>query len=95
MLSDLHLHTCVSDGELEPPALIACAAACGIGRLAITDHDSLEAYRWGGGQVFETARSLGLELTVGTELDVLLDGREVHLLGYDVDLSVRGLGAHL
>lgn len=95
MLSDFHLHTCVSDGELEPPALLAHAVAHGIGRLAITDHDSLGAYRWGDGVVFEEAHRLGLELTVGTELDVLLDGREVHLLGYDLDLSARALGAHL
>jgi predicted metal-dependent phosphoesterase TrpH len=95
MVSDFHLHTCVSDGELEPPALLARAAAHGIRRLAITDHDSLGAYRWGDGVVFEEARRLGLELTVGTELDVLLDGREVHLLGYDVDLSAPALGEHL
>jgi hypothetical protein len=52
----------VSDGELEPPALRARAAAHGVGRLAITDHDSLGAYRWGDGVVFEEARRLGLEL---------------------------------
>jgi predicted metal-dependent phosphoesterase TrpH len=95
MLSDFHLHTCVSDGEMEPPALVARAAAHGIGHLAITDHDSLGAYRWGEGQVFEQAREVGVELTVGTELDVVLDGREVHLLGYDIDLSAAQLGAHL
>lgn len=95
MVSDFHLHTCVSDGELEPPVLLARAAAHGIRRLAITDHDSLGAYRWGDGVVFAEARRLGIELTVGTELDVLLDGREVHLLGYDLDLSAPLLGEHL
>jgi predicted metal-dependent phosphoesterase TrpH len=95
MLSDFHLHTCVSDGEMAPGALVARAAAHGIGHLAITDHDSLGAYRWGDGQVFEQARELGVELTVGTELDAVVDGREVHLLGYDVDLSAARLGAHL
>ena len=95
MLSDFHLHTCVSDGDLDPSALVACAAAHGIGHMAITDHDSLGAYRWGEGQVFEDARSLGVALTVGTELDAVLDGKEVHLLGYDIDLSAAELGAHL
>jgi predicted metal-dependent phosphoesterase TrpH len=95
MLSDFHLHTCVSDGELEPPALLARAAAHGIRHLAVTDHDSLGAYRWDNGIVFEEAHRLELELTVGIELDVLLDGREVHLLGYDLDLSAPALGAHL
>jgi len=95
MLSDFHLHTCVSDGDLDPSALVARAAAHGIGHMAITDHDSLGAYRWGEGQVFEDARRLGVALTVGTELDTVLDGKEVHLLGYDVDLSSAELGAHL
>jgi predicted metal-dependent phosphoesterase TrpH len=95
MVSDFHLHTCVSDGELEPPALLALAASHGIRRLSLTDHDSLGAYRWGDGAVFGEARRLGLELVVGTELDVLLDDREVHLLGYDLDLSAPALADHL
>jgi len=95
MLPDLHLHTLVSDGELEPPALVARAAAHGITHLSITDHDSLAAYRWGGGAVFTEARRLGLGLTVGIEMDTALDGREVHVLGYDVDTAASALAAHL
>jgi predicted metal-dependent phosphoesterase TrpH len=64
-------------------------------RLAITDHDTLAAYRWEGGLVFEVARRCGLELVVGIELDVALDGREVHLLGLGVDLEAPALLAHL
>jgi predicted metal-dependent phosphoesterase TrpH len=95
MLADLHLHTLVSDGELEPPALVAAAAAHGVTHLSITDHDSLAAYRWGGGAVFTEARRLGLELTVGIEMDVALDGREVHVLGYGVEPAASALAAHL
>jgi predicted metal-dependent phosphoesterase TrpH len=95
MLSDFHLHTSFSDGELDPAALLRHAALHGIGRVAITDHDSLGAYRWGDGRVFEAAPRLGVELVVGVELDVELEGREVHLLGYDLDLSAPRLGAHL
>jgi predicted metal-dependent phosphoesterase TrpH len=95
MLSDFHLHSCVSDGALDPPSVVRQAAAHGIGRLSITDHDSLGAYRWGHGQVFEEARALGVELSVGIELDVILDEREVHLLGYDLDLSAPRLNTHL
>jgi predicted metal-dependent phosphoesterase TrpH len=85
----------VSDGDLDPPSLLRHAAARGIGRLAITDHDSLGAYTWEDGRVFEEARGLGLELVVGLELDVGLEGREVHLLAYDVGLSAPRLEAHL
>jgi len=95
MLTDLHLHTFVSDGELDPAALLRQAQQRGIARLSITDHDALGAYSWQDGVVFEEARRLGLHLTVGIELDADLDGSEVHLLGYDVSLQDPVLNAHL
>jgi predicted metal-dependent phosphoesterase TrpH len=69
MLVDLHLHTFVSDGDLDPAALLARAASAGITHLAIADHDTLGAYAWEGGRVFAEARRLRLELIVGVELD--------------------------
>ena len=95
MVVDFHLHSSASDGELEPVALLARAASHGVRALSITDHDTLGAYRWQGGAVFEAARRLGVALTVGIEIDVTLDGREVHLLGLGLDLGARDLGAHL
>ncbi|HXK11600.1 MAG TPA: PHP domain-containing protein [Vicinamibacteria bacterium] len=95
MLADLHLHTTASDGDLDPAALLARAATHGVRVLAITDHDTLGAYRWRDGAVFAEARGLGLELTIGLELDVALDGREVHLLGLGVELEAPALCAHL
>ncbi len=95
MFSDFHLHTLVSDGDLEPEALLRVAASHGITQLSITDHDSLGAYRWRDGIVFGTAKDLGLALTVGIEMDADLDGVEVHLLGYDVSLDDRALQQQL
>jgi hypothetical protein len=95
MVVDFHLHTSASDGELEPMALVARAASHGVRALSITDHDTLGAYRWQGGAVFEAARRLSVGLTVGIELDVTLDGREVHLLGLGLDTRAPELAAHL
>ncbi len=95
MLADLHLHTQASDGELDPLALLTLASEHGIARLSITDHDTLAAYRWRDGAVFEAASRLELELIVGVELDTLMDGREVHLLGYAVDGDAPVLASHL
>ncbi len=95
MLRDLHLHTSASDGELEPVALVERVSRHGVAELAITDHDTLAAYRWNEGAVFDAARRLGLRLRVGIELDVAFGGREVHLLGLGVSLDGRALGAHL
>jgi predicted metal-dependent phosphoesterase TrpH len=95
MLADFHLHTCASDGELEPGALVVEAVSRGVRALAITDHDTLAAYRWRGGAVFAEARRLGVSLTVGIELDVAHRGREVHLLGLGLSLDAPDLEAHL
>jgi len=95
MVADFHTHTTASDGELAPGAVVAQAASHGIRALAITDHDTLAAYRWRDGAVFAEARRLGVELTTGIELDVALDGREVHLLGLGLDLQSAALAGHL
>jgi predicted metal-dependent phosphoesterase TrpH len=95
MRVDFHLHTLVSDGELPPGALLQQARARGISHLAITDHDTLGAYRWGGGAVFGEARRLALELTVGIEMDAAWEGAEVHVLGFGLRLDDPRLGAHL
>lgn len=95
MVSDFHLHTLVSDGELDPVALLRRAASFGIESLSITDHDALGAYSWEQGRVFAEARRLGVALTVGIEMDADLDGREVHLLGFGISLDAPRLGEHL
>ena len=38
---DLHLHSTASDGVLDPAALVAHVAACGVGLMALTDHDTV------------------------------------------------------
>ena len=95
MLTDFHLHTTVSDGALDPGALLARAKGHGITHLSITDHDALGAYTWNGGDVFAEAKRLGLALTVGIEMDADLDGLEVHVLGFDLAGDDPPLVAHL
>jgi 3',5'-nucleoside bisphosphate phosphatase len=95
MLSDFHLHTLVSDGTLDPAAVVRRAAAAGVTHLSITDHDALDAYSWEEGRVFAEAARLGLELTVGIEMDADLDGLEVHLLGFGLKRDDGPLTAHL
>jgi 3',5'-nucleoside bisphosphate phosphatase len=95
MVADFHLHTTASDGALDPAAVVAQASAHGVRAIAITDHDTLAGYRWRDGAVFVEARRLEVELTVGIELDVALEGREVHLLGLGLDLRSAALGDHL
>lgn len=85
---DLHTHTRRSDGVLQPAELLTQVAAAGVRLLAITDHDSLEAYR-------DLARNdavpAGLELLPGVEINAVAGGREgfweseLHVLGFGMD----------
>lgn len=89
--ADLHCHSCVSDGTLEPEALAARAKANGVELWALTDHDEV------GGQhrAMSAARELGLPYLTGTEISVTFAGATVHIvgLGFDADdpALVRGL----
>ncbi len=81
--ADLHCHSTVSDGTLEPEAIAARAAAHGVELWALTDHDEL------GGQAraCAAAHALGMAYLTGTEVSVSFAGETVHIvgLGFDAD----------
>jgi predicted metal-dependent phosphoesterase TrpH len=95
---DLHTHTTRSDGVLEPAALVHDVAAAGVRHLAITDHDSLAAYR----ELLAAPEAVpaGLELLSGVEINAiardipLLDG-ELHILGFGMDSADEAFEATL
>ena len=45
MIIDLHTHSTASDGGLTPQELVARAVDRGVDLLAITDHDTVDAYQ--------------------------------------------------
>jgi 3',5'-nucleoside bisphosphate phosphatase len=85
---DLHTHTVRSDGVLEPPDLVAAAAGAGVRLLAITDHDTLAAYRELRAAGFVPA---SLELLTGVEINAVVPPgvglweSEIHVLGFGMD----------
>jgi len=91
--ADLHCHSVVSDGTLEPEALAKRAKANGVELWALTDHDEV------GGQhrAIAAARALGLDYLTGCEISVTFADVTVHIIGlgfdpYDAAL-VQGLAA--
>lgn len=80
MKADLHMHSTVSDGMLEPRELVRAAWSVGVTHMALTDHDSVE----GVADARDEAMCLGMTLISGVELSCVA-GREVHILGYGVD----------
>ena len=89
--ADLHCHSVVSDGTLEPEALAARAKANGVELWALTDHDEV------GGQqrAAAAARAQGMAYLTGAEISVTFAGTTVHIVGLGFDAQderlVQGL----
>jgi len=78
MIFDLHSHTRFSDGTLEPQDLIARARGRGVDVLAITDHDTVDAYR-------NLEQQQPIRLVAGIEFSTQWESTGIHVLGLDID----------
>ena len=88
---DLHLHTTASDGRLDPAALVSLAARSGLRVIAVTDHDTVA----GLADARRAADREHLRLVDGIEITAVESGRDVHVLGYFLNPSDRGLARFL
>lgn len=80
MIFDLHSHTLFSDGVLSTRELASRAVEKGVDVLAITDHDTIDAYA-------ESApHPKQLKLVAGIELSTRWGSAGIHVLGLNVDL---------
>lgn len=84
MSSDLHMHTTYSDGRLTPEELVDAAKAAGLTYMAITDHDTVE----GISHLYETGRypCKAVRIIPGIEFSAHHPLREIHILGYNIDI---------
>ena len=76
---DLHTHSCLSDGNLTPEALLTKAREAGIGILALTDHNAtadLTALR---------AAFPELNLIQGAEITCRYAAQELHVVALGID----------
>jgi predicted metal-dependent phosphoesterase TrpH len=88
---DLHLHTNASDGRLPPAELVGRASAAGLTTISITDHDTVA----GLDEAATTAKAAGLRLIPGIEITAVHKQRDVHVLGYFIDVDHQPLVAFL
>lgn len=84
---DLHVHSTASDGSLSPEEIVAIAAEKGLSAVAIADHDSVEAC----GAAIYLGDDLGVKVIPAVEMSCEFNGRDLHVLGYFVDLKDVGL----
>ena len=80
---DLHTHTTFSDGSFSPTELIDLAVQQHVDILAITDHDTTEGLL----EAQDATKHLALELIPGVELSAQFQNREMHILGYFINLT--------
>lgn len=80
---DLHCHSSFSDGTLPVEALVHLAVEQGVDVLALTDHDSTE----GVALAQSVAASTVLQLVAGVEISATWEGRTVHIIGLNIDIS--------
>lgn len=89
---DLHIHTTVSDGNLTPKEVIDEASKNGVSVIAITDHDTIEAYTK---ELFEYAKSKNIEIIKGVEISTKSAKVGIHVLGYNIDIENNGFKTKL
>ncbi|WP_373741204.1 PHP domain-containing protein [Neisseria sp.] len=78
---DLHCHSTVSDGALNPAEVVRLAHANGCTMLALTDHD----HTGGIAEARSEAAKLGIRLINGVEISVTWRKGTIHVVGLDFD----------
>lgn len=87
---DLHLHSRHSDdGEFAPEELVRMAAAAGLKRIALCDHNTAD----GVDAFLAAARAHTIDALAGIEIDCRLHGTALHLLGYGIDHTDKRFAA--
>ena len=84
---DLHTHTTESDGRLAPGELVARAAAAGVTVLAVTDHDTLSGCE----PAAAACAAARMTFVTGIEITAIRDERDLHVLGYFIDVTAPAL----
>lgn len=79
---DLHIHTTASDGTYSLEEVLKKYRKKGFLAIAITDHDTVDAFNEFSQDYYESMRVIK-----GTEISCRYAGREVHILGYDIDYT--------
>lgn len=83
---DLHIHTTKSDGALTPKEVIDEAYKNGVSIIAISDHDTTDAYN---DELFTYANNKNIKLITAVEISTKTNKAGVHVLGYNFDLNNR------
>ncbi len=90
MRLDLHLHSTASDGTVAPGEVVRLAVEGGLDVIALTDHDTVA----GVAPALDAAWDLDLDVIPAVEMSSTVEGEDVHVLGYFVDISSPAFVRH-
>jgi 3',5'-nucleoside bisphosphate phosphatase len=80
---DLHMHSKIStDGEFSPEELMKFCRDAGVKVAAVSDHNSIR----GVAAAAIAAKEMDIELITSVELDCHINGTNLHVLGYGIDI---------
>jgi len=88
--ADLHCHSTASDGSDAPAVVVRRARERGLHVIALTDHDTVA----GVAEAQAEGARIGVRVIAGTELTCYVGKREVHVLGYGLDIGNAELAEH-
>jgi predicted metal-dependent phosphoesterase TrpH len=88
---DLHLHSNYSDGRYKIEEVIDKAITKQLKVIAITDHDTIDGVE----EANSIAQSKGIQNIPGVEVSSEIDGLEIHILGYFIDIHNSDLKYYL
>lgn len=81
--ADLHTHTRASDGTGTPTDNVRLAAEAGLTAVAITDHDTVAGLE----EALQAGSTFGITVVPGVEISSSEEGRDIHVLGYYMDVN--------
>lgn len=88
---DLHSHTKFSDGYFTPQELLEKVNEKNISVLSITDHDTIDAIP----SAISLGEKLGITIVPGVELSSQDGERDLHILGYFIDIEDENFKKYL
>lgn len=86
VIADLHTHTVNSDGTFTVEEVVKLASEKGLDVVAVTDHDSVDGLR-DEKKLREYEEKYKVEIIKGIEMSCNLKGKDVHILGYFLNLE--------
>ena len=78
----MHVHSTFSDGTCTPEELVQIAQEKNLKAFVLTDHDTVAGVE----QTIRAAEGSGVLVLPGIEVSAVYQSKDIHILGYDVDI---------